>query len=53
MSGNGLRYVLVRVNIIHKSKFLQGRVEKNSSTIRCSGRNGTYAFAMLVHCSDL
>ena len=30
---------LVRVEIIHKSKFLPGTVEKNSSTIRSSGRN--------------
>ncbi len=30
--------VLVRVEIIHKSKFLPGTVEKNSSTIRSSGR---------------
>ena len=44
--------VLVRVEIIHKSKFLQGTVEKNSSTIRSSGRNRTYACAMPVHCSD-
>ena len=30
--------VLVRVEIIHKSKFLPGTVEKNSSTIRsCRG----------------
>ncbi len=28
--------VLVRVEIIHKSKFLPGTVEKNSSTIRIS-----------------
>ena len=34
---------LVRVEIIHKSKFLPGTVEKNSSTIRSSGRNRTYA----------
>ena len=33
--------VLVRVEIIHKSKFLPGTVEKNSSTIRSSGRNRT------------
>ena len=38
--------VLVRVEIIHKSKFLPGTVEKNSSTIRSSGRNRTYACAM-------
>ena len=44
--------VLVRVEIIHKSKFLPGTVEKNSSTIRSSGRNRTYACAMPVHCSD-
>ena len=44
--------VLVRVEIIHKSKFLQGTVEKNSSTIRSSGRNRTYACALPVHCSD-
>ena len=44
--------VLVRVEIIHKSKFLLGIVEKNSSTIRSSGRNRTYACAMPVHCSD-
>ncbi len=44
--------VLERVEIIHKSKFLPGTVEKNSSTIRSSGRNRTYACAMLVHCSD-
>ena len=31
--------VLVRVEIIHKSKFLPGTVEKNSSTIRSSDRN--------------
>ena len=31
--------VLERVEIIHKSKFLPGTVEKNSSTIRSSGRN--------------
>ncbi len=45
--------VLVRVEIIHKSKFLPGTVEKNSSTIRSSGRNRTYACAMHmpVHCS--
>ena len=36
--------VLVRVGIIHKSKSLPGTVEKNSSTIRSSGRNRTYAF---------
>ncbi len=35
--------VLVRVEIIHKSKFLPGTVEKNSSTIRSSGRNRTHA----------
>ena len=34
---------LQRVDIIHKSKFLPGTVEKNSSTIRSSGRNRTYA----------
>ena len=44
--------VLVRVEIIHKSKSLPGTVEKNSSTIRSSGRNRTYACAMPVHCSD-
>ncbi len=44
--------VLERVEIIHKSKFLPGTVEKNSSTIRSSGRNRTYACAMPVHCSD-
>ncbi len=33
-----------------QSKFLPGTVEKNSSTIRSSGRN--YACAMPVHCSD-
>ncbi len=44
--------VLVRVEIIHKSKFLPGTVEKNSSSIRSSGRNRTYACAMPVHCSD-
>ena len=33
-----------------QSKFLQGTVEKNSSTIRSSGRNRTYACAMPVHC---
>ena len=44
--------VLVRVEIIHKSKFLPGTVEKNSSTKRSSGRNRTYACAMPVHCSD-
>ncbi len=44
--------VLVRVEIIHKSKFLPGTVEKNSSTIRSSGRNRTYPCAMPVHCSD-
>ena len=44
--------VLVRVEIIHKSKFLPGTVEKNSSTIRSSGRNRTHACAMTVHCSD-
>ena len=38
--------VLERVEIIHKSKFLPGTVEKNSSTIRSSGRNRTYACAM-------
>ncbi len=43
--------VLVRVEIIHKSKFLPGTVEKNSSTM-ASGRNRTYACAMPVHCSD-
>ena len=31
--------VLEQVEIIHKSKFLPGTVEKNSSTIRSSGRN--------------
>ena len=31
----------VRVEIIHKSKFLPGTVEKNSSTIRSSG-SGNY-----------
>ncbi len=35
--------VLARVEIIHKSKFLPGTVEKNSPTIRSSGRNRTYA----------
>ena len=35
-----------------QSKFLPGTVEKNSSTIRSSGRNRTYACAMPVHCSD-
>ncbi len=35
--------VLERVEIIHKSEFLPGTVEKNSSTIRSSGRNRTYA----------
>ena len=44
--------VLERVEIIHKSKFLPGTVEKNSSTIRSSSRDRTYACAMLVHCSD-
>ena len=44
--------VLVRVEIIHKSKFLPGTVEKKSSTIRSSGRNRTHACAMPVHCSD-
>ena len=44
--------VLVRVEIIHKSKSLPGTVEKNSTTIRSSGRNRTYACAMPVHCSD-
>ncbi len=44
--------VLVRVEIILKSKFLPGTVEKNSSTIRSSGRNRTHACAMPVHCSD-
>ncbi len=44
--------VLVRVEIIHKSKFLPGTVEKYSSTIRSSGRNRTHACAMPVHCSD-
>ena len=39
-------WVLVRVEIIHKSKFLPGTVEKNSSTIRSSSRNRTYACAM-------
>ncbi len=34
------------------SKFEPGTVEKNSSTIRSSGRNRTYACAMPVHCSD-
>ncbi len=34
--------VLVRVEILHKSKFLPGTVEKNSSTIRSSGRNRTH-----------
>ncbi len=42
--------VLVRVEFIHMSKFLPGTVEKNSSTIRSSGRNRTYACAMPVHC---
>ncbi len=37
--------VLVRVEIIHKSKFLPGTVEKKSSTIRSSGRNRTYALS--------
>ncbi len=37
--------VLVRVEIVHKSKFLPGAVEKNSSTIRSFGRNRTYAYA--------
>ncbi len=37
--------VLVRVEFIHKSTFLPGTVEKNSSTIRSSGRNRTYACA--------
>ena len=44
--------VLVRVEIIHKSKFLPGTVEKNSSTIRSSSRNRTHACAMPVHCSE-
>ncbi len=44
--------VLVRVEIIHKSKFLPGTVEKNSSTIRSSARNRTYACATPVHCSE-
>ena len=30
--------ILVRVEIIHKSEFLPGTVEKNSSTIRSSGK---------------
>ena len=50
---------LVRVEITHveimetveiMSKFLRGTVEKNSSTIRSSGRNRTYACAMPMHC---
>ena len=40
--------VLVRMEIIHKSKFLPGTVEKNSSTIRSSGRNRTYACAACI-----
>ncbi len=43
--------VVVRVEILHKSKFLPGTVEKNSSTIRSSSRNRTHACAMPVHCS--
>ena len=39
--------VLVRVEIIHKSNFFPGTVEKNWSTIRSSGRNRTYACANL------
>ena len=39
--------VLERVEIIHKSKFLPGTVEKNSS-----GRNRTYACAMPVNIYD-
>ncbi len=35
------------MEILHKSKFLPGTVEKISSTIRSSGRNRTYACAML------
>ena len=31
---------------------IPGTVEKNSSTIRSSGRNRTYACAMPVHSSD-
>ncbi len=30
------------MEIIHKSKFLTGTVENNSSTIRSSGRNRTF-----------
>ena len=40
--------VLVRVEIIHMSKFLPGTVEKNSSTITSSGRNRTYTCAIAI-----
>ncbi len=39
----GLMFLSTSGNYIHKSKFLPGAVEKNSSTIRSSGRNRTYA----------
>ena len=48
----GLMCLSTSGNDIHMSKFLPRTVEKNSSTIRSSGRNRTYACAMPVHCSD-
>ena len=41
--------VLVRVEIIHKSKFLPGTVEKNSSTIRSESESEKLYLIRVTH----